>query len=74
MGNLKNWAPDWTDEERHWFDKCPKAVLFEIARQFGMRLADDFTADAAFGVMQEEWRVLHSQGIVPQRPPKQGGK
>lgn len=70
MANLKNWMPDMTAEEHAWFDKCPKAVLFEIARQFGMRAADDFTAEAAFAVMQNEWSVLHSQNIVPQKPPK----
>lgn len=68
MANLKNWQPDMSTEERIWFDACPKAVLFEIARQFGMRVGDEFTADGAFAVMKEEWRVLHSQNIVPQRP------
>lgn len=71
MANLKNWLPDLTPAERAWFDKCPKAVLFEIARQFGMRLACNFTADAAFTTMRNEWDVLHVQGIVPQKPPKQ---
>jgi hypothetical protein len=56
--------------ELQWFDKCPKAVLFEIARQFAMRIADDFTADASFDVMEAEWRVLHVQNIVPQKPPR----
>ncbi len=70
MANLKNWLPEMTEVERAWFDKCPKAVLFEICRQFGMRVADDFTPDAAFAVMVEEWSVLHSQNIVPQKPPK----
>jgi hypothetical protein len=67
VANLKNFLPPMTLSEREWFDKCPKAVLFEIARQFGMRVADDFTEDAAFAAMQNEWSVLHSQGIVPQR-------
>jgi hypothetical protein len=48
MANLKNWLPDMTPEERQFFDKCPKAVLFEISRQFGMRVADDFSAEGAF--------------------------
>jgi hypothetical protein len=68
--NLQNWRPDLTADELRWFDKCPKAVLFEIARQFGMRIADNFTGEGAFLVMQNEWEVLHAQGIVPQRPPK----
>lgn len=70
MANLKNWLPEMTDAELAWFDKCPKAVLFEIARQFGMRVADSFTAEAAFDAMQNEWDVLHAQDIVPQKPPK----
>ena len=70
MANLKNWMPDMTAAEHAWFDKCPKAVIFEIARQFGMRVADDFTAEGAFAAMKNEWDVLHAQNIVPQKPPK----
>ena len=68
MANLKNWLPGMDAAERMWFDACPKAVLFEIARQFGMRVADDFTAEGAFEVMRNEWKVLHAQAIVPQKP------
>jgi len=68
MANVKNLLPEMTEEERDWFDKCPKAVLWAICQQFGMRLADDFTAEAAFAVMQEEWRLLHAHGVVPQKP------
>jgi len=71
MANLKNWLPDMSPAELRWFDKCPKSVLFEIARQFGMRIADDFTADGGFRVMCEEWSILHRQNIVPQKPPKE---
>lgn len=70
MAHLNNWRADMTDAERAWFDRCPKAVLFEIARQFGMRVADHFTVEAGFAAMQEEWRVLHANEIVPQKPPK----
>jgi len=59
-----------TLSEREWFDKVPKSVLFEIARQFGMRVADDFTAEAAFAAMVNEWELLHVNGIVPQKPAK----
>lgn len=57
-----------TLSESEWFDKCPKAVLFEIARQFGMRLADEFTPEAGFATMVEEWELLHANGVVPQKP------
>jgi hypothetical protein len=70
MANLKNWLPEMSDAELIWFDKCPKSVLFEICRQFGMRVADNFTADGAFTAMVNEWDVLHSQNIVPQKPPR----
>lgn len=68
MANIKNFQPDMDPAERLWFDACPKAVLFEICRQFGMRIADDFTAEGAFQAMQQEWSALHSNGIVPQKP------
>lgn len=70
MPHLNNWRPEMSDTELAWFDKCPKAVLFEIARQFGMRMADEFTPAAALVAMQREWSVLHQQGLVPQKPPR----
>jgi hypothetical protein len=68
MANIKNWQPELSLSEHEWFDKCPKSVLFEIARQFAMRCADRFTAEAAFQTMQDEWDALHANGIVPQKP------
>lgn len=68
MANLKNLLPPMTLSEREWFDKCPKAVLFEIARQFGMRVADDFSAEAGFAEMVKEWQSLYDNAIVPQKP------
>lgn len=68
MANLKNFLPPMTLAEREWFDKCPKAVLFEIARQFGMRVADDFSPEAGFQAMVDEWAILKDNGLVPQKP------
>lgn len=68
MAHLKNWLPDMSREEAEWFDKCPKSVLFEISRQFGMRIADDFTAEGGFKAMRQEWAILHANEIVPQKP------
>ena len=68
MANLKNWMPEMSIEERVWFDNCPKAVLFAIAQQFGMRIADEFTADAALATIRAEWDALHANGLVPQKP------
>lgn len=59
-----------TTEERSWFDKCPKAVLFEIARRFGSLIAGAPESPAhGFRGAQTEWEVLHANGIVPQKPP-----
>ena len=69
MANLKNWQPDMTQDERAWFDACPKAVLFEMARQLASLCCDSCDdAEAAFGRMREEWAALHANGIVPQKP------
>lgn len=70
MAHLNNWKAPMTREERDWFDRCPKAVLFEIARQLGMRLTSDADADAAFAVMRDEWEALHANRLVPQKPPR----
>lgn len=64
------WQGPMTLSERDWFEKVPKAVLFEIARQFAMICADDFTAEAAIAHMAKEWETLHENGIVPQKPAK----
>ena len=74
MANLKNWLPGMTIEEHLWFDACPKSVLFEIARQFGMRCDGDFSEAGGFNKMKKEWDVLHVQNIVPQKPPKLAAK
>lgn len=70
MANLKNWLPNMTRDELRWFDKCPKAVLFEIARQFAMLANGEEDAEAAFARMRSEWDALHVNGVVPQKPPK----
>lgn len=68
MANLKNWRPNMTPAEREWFDACPKAVIFEMARQMAMLICGEEDADKAFARMREEWAALHANGIVPQKP------
>lgn len=68
MAHAKNWKPAASLPEQEWFDKCPKAVLFEIARQLAMRVADDYTAEGAFAEMQKEWAAVYENGLVPQKP------
>lgn len=50
---------------------APKAVWMALAFSLAMRCSeggiDDF--DGAHKVIAEEWRILHANGIVPQRPP-----
>jgi hypothetical protein len=69
MANPNNWLPELTPIEAYWYHRCPKGVLFEIARQFGMRMVGQFTTEAAFKAMQDEWDTLHWKRIVPQKPP-----
>ena len=45
----------------------PKAVFAAIAYSFAMRLNED-QPEAAIAEFMKEWRVLHEQAIVPQRP------
>ena len=68
MANLKNWLPEMTKDELEWFNRCPKSVLFEIARQFRMRIADDFSYEAGFTAVRQEWDVLYQNQLVPQKP------
>jgi hypothetical protein len=45
----------------------PKAVFAAVAYLFAMRLNKD-QPDKAVGEFLNEWRILHQQGIVPQKP------
>lgn len=51
------------------YDKMPKAVLAAIAVSYALRQVEE-----DFGRVEEEimneWRVLHSAGVVPQKPVK----
>ena len=46
---------------------APKTVWMAIAFSLALRLNDD-KYGAAQAMLREEWRVLHENGIVPQRP------
>ncbi len=70
MANLKNWLPPMSRDEMAWFDKCPKSVLFEIARQFAYRIGGDFSEPGALSELRAEWEILFQNEIVPQKPPK----
>lgn len=66
------WQPQATREERIWLEKCPKSVLFVIARQLGAAAAgscDDL--ELGFKQVVREWQAQFESGIVPQKPPRE---
>lgn len=48
---------------------APKTVFMAIAFAFALRLVDDDRRRAR-QLVEDEWRTLHENGIVPQRPRK----
>ena len=53
------------------YDRTPKAVFAAIAYSFADRIIANPDADLV-AIVNEEWAVLHDNGIVPQQPPKNG--
>ena len=49
------------------YDRTPKAVLAAIAVSLALRDAED-RFDKVEAVILEEWRILHQNGFVPQKP------
>jgi hypothetical protein len=68
MAHINNWMPTMTADERAWFDRCPKAVLFVIARELAMLRTGGEDRSAAFSLMKDEWGAQHQSGHVPQKP------
>lgn len=57
------------------YAKMPKAVLAAIAVSFASlqvegQGGESLDRDAIRAAMIEEWTILHSNGIIPQKPPK----
>ena len=52
------------------YDKTPKAVFAAVAFSLAFKEASENTEYALAGFI-EEWRILHENGIVPQKPPKE---
>ena len=46
---------------------APKTVWQALAFSLAMRICED-NSDKAVAEVAEEWRLLHAQGIVPQKP------
>lgn len=68
MANIRNSLPKMTDEERAWFDDCPKGVLFAIARKFAVSLT--ITDAAPQKIMMGAWEYLYDTKVVVQKPSK----
>lgn len=71
--HLNAWQnPEWTAEDRKVLDAAPKSVLYEIARRMAVCVhgtsCDAFEEMAA--AVMHEWEALHTNQIVPQRPPR----
>lgn len=59
---------EYAHELRSYYDAIPKAVLAAIAVSYASS-GGDYLENAAQNVA-DEWRTLHEQGIVPQKPSK----
>lgn len=51
------------------FDEIPKSVLAAIAVSLAL-LQNEEDLSSVSKIINDEWRVLHENGIVPQRPRK----
>ena len=52
----------------------PKTVWMALAFSFADRLTGGrLDVEAIRSLIREEWRILHDNGIVPQKPRKTGG-
>ncbi len=57
---------DYAAQFGRLYAKTPKAVFAAVAFSFAMRMAED-NPERALDEFTREWRVLHEQGIVPQK-------
>jgi len=50
--------------------KTPKTVYAALAYSLALRLCED-DHERAKAMIRDEWRALHTSGIVPQKPSKE---
>jgi hypothetical protein len=67
MRNLKFKSNSYAD--RVAVIDAPKSVWQALAFSLAMRICED-NSDRAVAEVEEEWRLLHAQGIVSQKPRK----
>jgi len=53
------------------YERTPKAVFAAVAFSLSLRNVDEQGPDEAVEHFLYEWRVLHENGIVKQKPPTQ---
>lgn len=51
------------------YDEIPKSVLAAVAVSLAL-LQNEEDLSAVSKIINDEWKVLHENGIVPQRPRK----
>jgi hypothetical protein len=68
MAHLNSLHNGYAAELGPWFDRIPKSVFAAIAVS-ALTQGGDYLEKATVRVC-DEWRVLHDNGIVPQKPPK----
>lgn len=52
-----------------FYEKCPKAVFAALAVSLGLLACDENFLKVESALI-DEWKALHSAGIIPQKPPK----
>ncbi|MFT8445092.1 MAG: hypothetical protein ABF751_09795 [Acetobacter orientalis] len=68
MANLKNTSNEYALALGAMFDEMPKSVIAAIAVS-AMTCGGDHLSDAV-ALVAGEWRTLHENRIVPQKPGK----
>lgn len=68
LGDLRNEYQEALGFE--FFQKTPKSVFAALALSLAQRLCEDNT-ERAITLLREEWRTLHTAGIIPQKPIKE---
>lgn len=68
MAHLKNTSNEYSIALGALFDEMPKSVIAAIAVS-AMTCGGDHISDAV-ALVADEWRILHTNGIVPQKPGK----
>lgn len=63
---------EYAEAIREIYAQIPKAVLASIAVSC-LTVGGDYINEATERVL-EEWRILHENGIVPQKPPRRAQK